>query len=441
MKNCTFGPWKATSPFGSSLGCAALLVIAPLVSACTQKTHELVTAIIIGDVTTVTSLLDRNVNASALVTISDKDRHLQRLMMGLTEKQVADADAFKKSMGFSEYQFLDKIELTPLMAAASIGNRDITHLLLTRHADVAAKTSDGGVDALMIAANKGHLEIAQMLLDKGADATARTHVGRTALMMAVTTGHLPITRLLLDRGADVHARTVRNEVQDDSTALMMAAGAGQVDMVSVLLERKADVNAKTDAFGETALIKAVKRLGELKGGLDAREENPRYVTARRDLLGVTRVLRQKGADVSVTDSQKRSALTFARQARDQELLDLLERPLRDEPGPVGGFRGSAAPVEEPLRVGGEVQVPIEVSRVEPDYPEAARKARLQGIVILEAIITKEGAVESVRPLRGLGSQLDNAAIRAVSQWKYKPATVNSRPVRVYLTVTVPFKLP
>ena len=50
------------------------------------------------------------------------------------------------------------------------------------------------------------------------------------------------------------------------------------------------------------------------------------------------------------------------------------------------------------------------------------------------------AVESVRILRGLNPLLDNAAMRAVSQWKYKPATFNGRAVPVYLTVTVTFKL-
>lgn len=109
-------------------------------------------------------------------------------------------------------------------------------------------------------------------------------------------------------------------------------------------------------------------------------------------------------------------------------------------GVKGGVLGGAAQVEEPLRVGGDVKEPVEISRVQPIYPEAARKARLQGIVILEAIITKDGNVESVRVLRGINPLLDNAAMRAVQQWKYRPATFNGRPVPVYLTVTVTFKL-
>ncbi len=107
-------------------------------------------------------------------------------------------------------------------------------------------------------------------------------------------------------------------------------------------------------------------------------------------------------------------------------------------GKEGGVLGGQG--EEPMRVGGEVKEPREISRVQPQYPEAARKARLQGIVILEAIITKSGAVDSVRVLRGLNPLLDTAAMQAVNRWRYEPATFNGRPVPVYLTVTVTFKL-
>ncbi|HLP24165.1 MAG TPA: energy transducer TonB, partial [Acidobacteriota bacterium] len=96
--------------------------------------------------------------------------------------------------------------------------------------------------------------------------------------------------------------------------------------------------------------------------------------------------------------------------------------------------------DEPLRVGGDVKAPQLVNRVEPGYPEAARKARMEGVVILEAIITANGNVEDVKVLKSVNPLLDAAATRAVSQWKYRPATLNGRAVRVYLTVTVTFNL-
>lgn len=111
-------------------------------------------------------------------------------------------------------------------------------------------------------------------------------------------------------------------------------------------------------------------------------------------------------------------------------------------GVLGGVVGGTGPglEGEPLRVGGDVKAPQLVNRVEPSYPEAARKARMEGVVILEAIITANGNVEDVKVLKSVNPLLDAAATRAVSQWKYRPATLNGRAVRVYLTVTVTFNL-
>jgi TonB family protein len=65
---------------------------------------------------------------------------------------------------------------------------------------------------------------------------------------------------------------------------------------------------------------------------------------------------------------------------------------------------------------------------------------MEGIVILEAIITAQGNVEDVKVLKSVNPLLDSSAVRAVQQWKYKPATLNGRAVRVYLTVTITFNL-
>ena len=109
-----------------------------------------------------------------------------------------------------------------------------------------------------------------------------------------------------------------------------------------------------------------------------------------------------------------------------------------DPTSPGGARGDDAVTI--LRPGGDVVAPLLLQRVEPDYPEAARRAHLEGTVILEAIITASGAVEGIRVLRSLNPMLDDAAQRAVRRWLYKPATLNGRVVPVYLTVTVAFHL-
>lgn len=90
--------------------------------------------------------------------------------------------------------------------------------------------------------------------------------------------------------------------------------------------------------------------------------------------------------------------------------------------------------------GGNVREPVLVRRVEPVYPEAARKARLEGVVILEAIIAADGEIEEVHVVKSAGALLDASAQAAVERWRYRPATLNGRAVRVLLTVTISFRL-
>lgn len=94
----------------------------------------------------------------------------------------------------------------------------------------------------------------------------------------------------------------------------------------------------------------------------------------------------------------------------------------------------------PLRVGGDVKAPIVISRVEPMYTAEARAARVSGVVIVEAIIGKDGLVKNVEILKPLPFGLDQAAADAVKQWVFKPGTLNGEPVDVIFNMTVNFKL-
>ncbi len=104
----------------------------------------------------------------------------------------------------------------------------------------------------------------------------------------------------------------------------------------------------------------------------------------------------------------------------------------------GGGEAPAAP-EEPRYVTPEMTPPVLVHRVEPDYPEAARRARIEGKVILRAVIAESGAVQSVQVLRSV-PLLEEAAVEAVQKWRYTPARLDGEPLRVYLTVVVTFQL-
>jgi protein TonB len=77
--------------------------------------------------------------------------------------------------------------------------------------------------------------------------------------------------------------------------------------------------------------------------------------------------------------------------------------------------------------------------VHPLYPEMARSARVEGTVILEAVLDTSGHVTQLRVLKSV-PLLDQAALDAVRQWKYTPSIYYGRPVSVLLTITVRFTL-
>lgn len=112
------------------------------------------------------------------------------------------------------------------------------------------------------------------------------------------------------------------------------------------------------------------------------------------------------------------------------------------PGQVGIGEGPGGEGESlaPVRYSVGMTRPETLQRVQPRYTEAARKAGVQGTVIVEAIIDEKGNVTDARVLRGLPLGLDRAAVEAILQWKFKPAMLNDRPVKVYFNLTATFTL-
>ena len=128
---------------------------------------------------------------------------------------------------------------------------------------------------------------------------------------------------------------------------------------------------------------------------------------------------------------------------------------RGDRGIVGSRDGTAAPyffltIEplEPYRPAqlegpekGEITPPKLITKVTPSYPEQARKAGIDGVVVLEARIGADGAVQDLRPLRSEPMGLTKAAIEAVKQWRYEPArNAKGKALAVISTVTLSFLL-
>jgi len=97
--------------------------------------------------------------------------------------------------------------------------------------------------------------------------------------------------------------------------------------------------------------------------------------------------------------------------------------------------------DAPIQIGQGITAPVTLSRVSPLYTESARRARIQGVVILEAVIDREGNVGEIKVLKGLGFGLDENATNAVARWRFKPAhTGDGRAVSVYFRLTVDYHL-
>ena len=111
------------------------------------------------------------------------------------------------------------------------------------------------------------------------------------------------------------------------------------------------------------------------------------------------------------------------------------------PGVVPGVPPVPQPpaVTRPLPVGGKIKEPEKIRHVPPVYPAIAQQARVEGIVIIEAIIGTDGRVQQARVLRSK-PLLDEAALTAVRQWVFTPTLLNGVPVPVIMTVTVNFTM-
>lgn len=120
----------------------------------------------------------------------------------------------------------------------------------------------------------------------------------------------------------------------------------------------------------------------------------------------------------------------------------------DQGGVLGGVPGGVAvprppePDQGPVVVGGDVQAPQRLTDLVPIYTEPARKARIEGIVILQLTISKGGDVLDVKVLKGLPMGLTDAAVEAARRQKFKPAyrASSGKPVDCLYTVTVQFRI-
>ncbi len=105
----------------------------------------------------------------------------------------------------------------------------------------------------------------------------------------------------------------------------------------------------------------------------------------------------------------------------------------DGPGGPGFGRGTSG-------FAGSITNPVVVTKIDPDYSDEARKAHLQGTVVLRIDVDAQGLAQNITVTQGLGLGLDERAVAAVRKWRFRPATRNGKPVVAPAVIEVFFRL-
>jgi uncharacterized protein len=237
-------------------------------------------------------------------------------------------------------------DLTPLLAAARVGDHDAAMALVRAGADVRAVEADGTA-ALHWAAHFSDAALVEALLAAGAEANAANRYGMTPLQVAAVEADADVIAALLAAGADARAVLPEGE-----TVLMTAARAGSAETLRLLLEHGADPEARDRFHGESALIwaaaenhvEAVRVLVERGAGVDGRsallELDPRQrragqsilplgswtplmYAARENALAAGEALVASGADLDLVDPDGATALVIAIINAHYEFAELL----------------------------------------------------------------------------------------------------------------------
>jgi TonB family protein len=231
-------------------------------------------------------------------------------------------------------------------------------------------------------------------------------------------------------------------VLDEATALNPSDPNGYQIIVTSLAERAKDPS-----------LTAAERLGYVRQGIAAADRALAVKPAFVEAMIYKNLLLRTQAGLETDTTTQRALLREADALRSQALALRQSSPAQMVFAPAAGGvpppppppppPPSAGPQTStgttPLRVGGPIAVPTKIKNVAPEYPEDARAAGVQGVVILEAVIDEVGAVSSARVIRSV-PLLDDAALTAVRQWQFTPTLVNGVPVSVMMTTTVNFTL-
>ena len=140
--------------------------------------------------------------------------------------------------------------------------------------------------------------------------------------------------------------------------------------------------------------------------------------------------------VPIPDPTPNDPEPILRNLPSEQRIDLsLDSLLGDVPSPPDPPRSAV-----PLQYHSSMVRPERIAGLQPRYTEVARRARLEGVVILRAVITRQGDVRDVKIVKPLGLGLDEAAAETVRGWRFRPARLDGEPIDVIYSLTVKFNL-
>ncbi len=187
---------------------------------------------------------------------------------------------------------------------------------------------------------------------------------------------------------------------------------------------------------------------ELKPLMEAHTPDTARVNAQLDRVLAARNRLEKENTAMMLDIRRHLSLEQWKkleELRERQTVPPPPAPPAPPPAPPAAPAPPAPPPppdrETVYSVGGSVRAPTVEYQPLPPYTQAARDAKVEGAVLLQCVVRKDGSVDSVRVIRGLGYGLDEAAMNAVtSQWRFKPGTRNGKPVDVRASIEISFRL-
>lgn len=217
-----------------------------------------------------------------------------------------------------------------------------------------------------------------------------------------------------------------------------AATAAETDRAAApaadgALPAEAGAGAETPPDGTAGAEPAA---GELAG-------EPLSLAALAEVSGeVERLLEQRRAEMEPRIRREFEAEVRALEERSARLESEQAAPPGSAPGEPGGPRRAPAEDAEPVAMGPGVPPPQLVTLPEPEYPPSARQRGMEGEVVLSILVDEAGRVVQTRLEKGVAgaTELDQAALAAAANARYRPAMKDGEPVKMWTTLRIPFKL-